>query len=142
MALTNPRFEESYSRIFGEEVTLGPEADDFFLAFYRRFLRDEAVAKLFGDSDMSRQVGMLRRSLFQFVSYYLVSSVTPEIVRLAKLHTALQIPHEMFDVWLETLLATVEEFDASFDEEVRLAWCWALSPGITLMKIYMADPRE
>jgi truncated hemoglobin YjbI len=142
MGLTNPRFEESYSRIFGDEVTLGPDADDFFLAFYKRFLRDKAIADLFADSDMPRQVGMLRRSLFQFVSYYLVSSVTPEIVRLAKLHTAMQIPDEMFDVWLETLLATVEEFDPSFDESVRLAWCWALTPGITLMKIYMADPPE
>jgi len=140
VAIENPKFEQSYERLFGEHVTLGPQADDFFVAFYRRFLRDSEVEEMFVGSDMPRQVQMLRRSLFQFVTYYLVGEVTPEIARLAQLHNARQISHRMFDVWMEALLETVEEFDPHYDETVRLAWGWALSPGVTMMKIYMSNP--
>jgi truncated hemoglobin YjbI len=140
--LGNPMFEESYARLFGQSVALGPQADDFFAAFYERFLQDPEVSSLFADTDLTRQAQMLRTSLLQFVSYYVTSDVTPELIRLAVLHNDKHIPNKMFDAWLQALIETVEKFDPKFDEAVRLAWCWALSPGLAFMKIYPIASKE
>lgn len=137
--LSNPRFESSYRRLFGDNVTLSPEADHFFREFYRRFLRCDGVAELFANTDLSRQVQMLRKSLFQLVSYYLLSEASPELYRLAEIHRAKKVDKAMFDSWLNALLDTVADLDDEFDEATRLAWCWALAPGITFMKIYACD---
>jgi truncated hemoglobin YjbI len=138
--LANSKFEASYARLFGDNVTLAPEADEFFVAFYERFLRDDRIAERFRETDLNRLVQMLRKSLFQIVAYYLFSEETPELVRLAQVHRAAEIDSTMFDQWLEALIDTVAEFDPEFDETVGLAWCWALAPGITFMRIYMANP--
>ena len=34
-----------------------------------------------------------------------------------------------------TVTHLVAANDPDYDEQVRLAWCWALSPGITYMKL-------
>ncbi len=64
MPLDNPRFRESYERLFGVDVTMGESADRFFERFYDLFLEDPEVAELFASTDMQRQVQMLKKSLF------------------------------------------------------------------------------
>ena len=141
MVLPNPRFEESYARIFGHGVSMDEGADDFFRSFYDKFLQDPEVAVLFADTDLSRQVTMLKKSLFQLVSYYVVGEPTAELDRLAQLHKKLGIAPEAFDVWMQALLDTAAEYDAAFNETTRLAWCWALAPGIAYMRL-MLNRRE
>ena len=134
MTLPNPRFEESYARVFGGDVAMDDRADAFFSAFYDRFTADESVGRLFERTDRSRQVQMLKKSLFQLVSFYVVSNPTAELERLRDLHNRLRLPPAMFDVWMEALLDTVRQFDEQFDETTQLAWCWALAPGIAFMQ--------
>ena len=135
MALPNPRFEESYARIFGHGITMDDSADEFFRAFYDNFLVDAQIAALFTDTDIERQVGMLKRSLFQLVSYYVVGEPTAELDRLALVHKKQGVESTMFDVWMQALLDTAAQFDADFDETTRLAWCWAFAPGIAYMRL-------
>ena len=84
--LGNPLFEEGYARLFGKNVALTPQSDQFFVCFYERFLGDQEVAKLFADTGLTRQVQMLHKSLLEFVSFYVTSDVTPELIHLAMLH--------------------------------------------------------
>lgn len=142
VTVENPVFEESYRRLFGEGISIGEQAEDFFRDFYARFLISPEIAKQFEDVDLDRQVSMLRKSLYQLIAFYLFDEPSADLRRLAELHQRLGLTRSMFDQWLEALVATVEAHDAQFDEQVRLAWCWALSPGITYMKLALQPAQS
>jgi len=140
MALPNPKFEASYARIFGHGISMDEGADEFFYRFYDRFLQDPKVAAMFSETDWQRQVVMLKKSLFQLVTYYVVGEPTAELDRLAEIHGRLGIDADAFDTWMQALLDTADEFDSEFDEATRLAWCWALAPGIAYMRLKSFAP--
>ena len=140
--LTNPHFEASYERLFGDDVRMADSSDAFFRAFYRRFLTYDDVAALFSDTDMQAQVQMLKRSLFYLVSLYVTGTPSPELERLAERHKSLGVSGDMFDKWLAALLDTVLDYDTEADETTRLAWAWALTPGITYMRLALLEEQE
>ena len=109
-------------------------ADAFFERFYTNFLARPGVEPLFDGTDMSRQAQMLRKSFFHLVTFQMLNEPTPELERLGAVHARQGVPVEMFDVWLDALLTTIAEFDPEFCETTRLAWCWALAPGISYVK--------
>jgi truncated hemoglobin YjbI len=134
--MDNARFEASYARLFGESVGADESADAFFEAFYQRFLSDDGIAELFRGTDMRRQAAMLRKSFFHLAGFYVTSSPSGELERMARVHYRLGIGAELYDVWLDSLIATVAEFDPECDEATELAWRLALMPGVTYMKLY------
>lgn len=134
--MDNARFEASYARLFGESVGADASADPFFEAFYRRFLDDPEIAELFRDTDMRRQAAMLRKSFFHLAGFYVTTSPSGELERMARVHHRLGIGSELYDAWLESLVATAAEFDPEWEELTELAWRLALAPGITYMKLY------
>lgn len=135
----NVLFEESYSRLFGDEVSLFDTANLFFKRFYHYFLQDPDVGKLFGKTDMSRQVSMLRKSFFQIAAFYVTNTPSAELERLAFIHAKLQIDNEYYDGWLDALIETVKEQDNECDLATELSWRWALAPGLTYMKLFSHD---
>ncbi len=135
MALPNPHFEASYARIFGQDVGMDARADEFFTAFYHRFLEEPGIAGMFATTNVARQVQMLKKSVFQLVSFYVVDSPTPEMERLAMLHHQLGLAPDLFDAWMRALLDTAARYDPDYDEVTELAWCWALAPGIAYMRL-------
>ncbi|MFT6905519.1 MAG: hypothetical protein ACJAS1_002175 [Oleiphilaceae bacterium] len=40
----------------------------------------------------------------------------------------------MYDIWLDSLISTVEEFDPEFDNDIDQAWREVLAPGIAFIK--------
>ncbi len=135
MSLANPRFEDSYARIFGSDIGMDGRADAFFNAFYDRFLQDDSIAAMFANTDRERQVVMLKKSLFQLVTYYVVGEPNAELDRLAAVHDRIGIDPNAFEVWMQALIETAQEFDSQWDEATQLAWCWALAPGIAYMRL-------
>ena len=133
--LTNPRFEASYGRMFGPDIGASESSDLFFKTFYNKFLRHPEVAKLFSGTDMQRQIGMLKKSLFHLVAFYVTGEPSAELEKMAEIHCRVGVDQSMFDDWLEALLDTVQEFDIDADEATKLAWAWALSPGVTYMRL-------
>jgi hemoglobin-like flavoprotein len=131
----NPLFDASYQRLFGDAI-VAHDATEFFAAFYRRFLADPEIAGMFRDTDMARQAIMLRKSFFHLAGFYVTNAPSGELERVARIHTQLGIGANHYDAWLDCLVATVAEFDAHCDQATELAWRWALSPGITFMKLY------
>ena len=110
-------------------------ADAFFASFYQRFLEAPGIARLFERTDVTRQVQMLKKSVFQLVSFYVVGQPTAELERLASLHRNLGLSPGLFDAWMRALLETAAQYDPEFDEVTELAWCWALAPGIAYMQL-------
>ena len=134
--LNNPLFDASYARLFGGDVTMQDESDRFFETFYRHFLDDPDIHELFRETDMQRQVVMLRRSFFQVAAFYVTSTPSAELERIGLIHHRLGITSDHFDRWLDALVATVAEMDPECDTCTQLAWCWAMTPGITYLKLF------
>ncbi len=134
--MDNPLFDASYRRLFGADIAANEGADEFFEAFYCRFLADPEIAEFFRDTDMSRQAAMLRKSLFHLACFYVTNAPTGELERMARVHWRLGIGAEHYDRWLDCLMITVKEFDPECDPATELAWRLALTPGITYMKLY------
>ena len=132
----NTLFDQSYSRLFGDEVRLHEAADEFFQRFYHHFLQDPEVDELFRETDMTRQVSMLRKSFFQLAGFYVTNAPCAELERLALIHHRLGIAYAHYDRWLDALVETVKEQDGDCDLATELAWRWALAPGLTYMKLF------
>jgi len=138
----NPLFDDSYHRLFGHSVTISAEATPFFATFYERFLRDDDIRGLFATTNMVRQRAMLRKSLFQLVAYYVSHEPTNELQRIARVHAKIGVTNEHYDLWLDALVATVAEHDPECDMATELAWRWAMTPGITYMRLISHLPEH
>ena len=138
----NPLFDASYARVFGEGVGISSESDPFFQSFYRHFLADPEIAAVFSQTDMSRQVSMLRKSFFHLVAFYVSHEPSAELARIAQVHQKIGIRSSYYDRWLDALVSAVREFDPFCDQATELAWRWALTPGITYMRLLDRLPAE
>ncbi len=110
---------------------------DFISRFYDIFVgKSDEVAKLFGDTNMSAQKTMLHDSLHYMVEFFTSAKTGPHMESIARIHgrRELGISDEMYDLWLESLMEALKEFDPEFNDQVELAWRLVLSPGITYMK--------
>jgi hemoglobin-like flavoprotein len=113
---------EIYNNSF--EACLG--RPDFLPRFYSLFLGSSpAVAKRFVHTDLPTQCRILKKSLYVLT---LASTGTAEsgkeIERLGKSHgrDGMNIPPEMYDLWLSCLLRAVSEFDPAWNSEVEASW--------------------
>jgi hemoglobin-like flavoprotein len=131
----NPLFDASYDRVFGSGVGLSEAATPFFESFYRQFLKEQPIADAFSQTDMTRQVAMLRKSFFHLVAFYVSHEPSAELARIAVIHHKLGIASDFYDLWLDALVSAVAEFDPECDQATELAWRWALTPGITYMRL-------
>jgi hemoglobin-like flavoprotein len=138
----NQLFDQSYARLFGEGVGISQDATPFFEAFYRNFLKDPAIRDAFSSTDMSRQVGMLRLSFFHLVAFYVSHEPSAELERIARIHSKIGIQPAFYDLWLDALIDTVRDCDPECDLPTELAWRWAMSPGLTYMRLLDRLPRR
>ncbi|MGK0223492.1 MAG: hemoglobin-like flavoprotein [Limisphaerales bacterium] len=138
MSLANPHFEASFDRVFNSQG--GVDSNDaFFEVFYTEFTKDPEVLRMFKDTNKSRQLHMLKRSVYDLVNLSVTDIHSSELSRLILLHTKLDTTPAQLDKWLEALLRTVKQFDPDFDDLVRLAWVCAMTPGITLFRAGFSD---
>jgi len=137
----NSLFDASYQRLFGARVTIDPSAGPFFHSFYRYFLEHDEIRALFRNTDMARQEGMLRRSLFHLAAFYVSHEPSAELERIAVVHSRLGITNAHYDLWLDALVKTVREHDPKCDLATELSWRLALMPGITYMRLLNRLPK-
>lgn len=126
-------FDESYTRVLNKRLA----ERDFFEAFYERFLdSSEEVKERFANTDMDLQKKMLKKSFYSLLVFYASNSADDYLNKMVEKHSkkGINIPNNLYDLWLECLVATVAEFDENCNEEIELAWRLVLSSGITYMK--------
>jgi truncated hemoglobin YjbI len=132
----NELFEESYERLFGAGVGIEDSATPFFESFYRHFLRATGISTFFVETDMPKQVQMLRKSFFHLISFYVSGEPSSQLERIALIHHTLGIENNHYDQWLDALIATVREHDTQSALPTELSWRCAMIPGLTYMRLY------
>jgi hemoglobin-like flavoprotein len=134
------RFEDSLRRCNADP--------DFMDRFYERFLRSSPkVREKFLGTDFIRQKRMLRASLHLLLvaAHDNGKRPTPYLDDVAGRHGASQmaIGAELYDLWLDSLLATVREVDPAWSAEVEQAWESVMTVGIAyLVSRYNRPPGE
>lgn len=126
-------FDNSYERVILEVR----EGREFFEAFYNRFLASSPVVRhKFRHTDMEQQRNMLKKSFYNLLAFYASGSADSVLERIALSHSrkGLDIPPDLYDLWMDCLASTIKDYDPQYGEEVELAWRLVLSPGITYMK--------
>ncbi|MEJ2445667.1 MAG: globin [Exilibacterium sp.] len=126
-------FDASYERILHKKIA----GKSFFDTFYDNFMSSsKEVRERFKNTDMARQKRMLKKSFYSLFIFYASSNADDYLVKIATHHNSqnLNIRPELYDIWLDTLVKTVETFDHEFSKNVELAWRLVLAPGITYMK--------
>jgi len=136
-------FNASYERIMGRGIKLTSQSDDFFEYFYKIFIASsDEVALAFANTEMDRQRSMLKKSLLLLVSFFAGHQANPYLEQIAHRHAAdsVNIPHRLYDVWLECLIESVRKYDPAYDDDVELAWRLVLGHGITYMRFMHSRP--
>jgi len=126
-------FLDSLYRVSGEPRDMR----NFVGRFYEIFLgRSPEIAARFADTDMERQHEMLAQSLHEMVEFSTSRVASERLRRVALRHSRRErdVPTELYEVWLDSLIEAVREQDPLFTPEIELAWRVVLSPGIEYMK--------
>ena len=107
----------------------------FFDRFYEKFLASSPkVREKFANTDFVHQKRALKASLHMI----LLAAEDPEkgperyLAGIAEQHSArdLDIGAELYDLWLDSLLETVEEADPEYSPDVKKAWEEVMMVGI------------
>ena len=118
--------EESYRRC---------QSEPFFRAFYRTLLAsNETIRTMFARTDFDRQIKLLQHSIGLLFVY--AKRRNPAILeRIAARHGRrdVNVAPELYPLFVESLMATVKEFDPHYGSEVEQAWRMAIAPGIEFM---------
>ena len=115
------------------------DADPGFLdIFYDRFLASSPKVKSkFAHTDFHRQKRLLRASFYLILLASEDPTGGPEryLGHLATRHSTkdLDVGAELYDLWLDSLLASVKECDPEFNDEVEHAWEKMMGIGIDFL---------
>jgi len=126
-------FDKSYERV----KTVIKNDRSFFDAFYDRFIQSsDEVAQYFKHTDMQKQKEVLEKSFYSLLIFYATNNANDYLEEIAIQHSksALDVNPGLYDLWLESLIETVKEYDDLFTPETELSWRLVLSVGITYMK--------
>jgi hemoglobin-like flavoprotein len=126
-------FDGSYERV----KTIKKNNKSFFDAFYDNFMNSsDEIKRHFRNTDMQKQKKMLEKSFYSLFIFYATNNANDYLnniaVRHSKSHT--NVSPELYEVWLDSLMKTVKEYDPHYNHDVELSWRVVLAPGIAYMK--------
>ncbi len=107
--------------------------DDFYTAFVNK---SPAIAEKFAHTDMAKQKRLLRQGISYMLMYYNNSKLADsKISSIAETHARghFAISPELYDIWLETLLDTIQAHDPMVDEALKTSWRNVMLKGIQAM---------
>ncbi|MBD3647467.1 MAG: globin [Pseudomonadales bacterium] len=136
-------FEASYDRVVGKGVGITEKGQRFFERFYENFFAlSEEVQTKFRNTDMQVQVGMLEKSMYHLISFYVAKEASDYLRTMAEMHSKERhdISPGFYDLWMDALVQTVRELDPEFEDKIELAWRIAMTPGLLYMKFYYDKP--
>ncbi|MEN8178263.1 MAG: globin [Pseudomonadota bacterium] len=121
------RFSESLRR-----VTLQP---DFYDRFYvRLFGASEEIGAFFGSRDVPSIISKLRVTLMMVAEAAEGKpGLTMYLEMLGGIHRRLDVAPHFLRLWRDSLVETVAESDAEFNDEIRGAWERTLDQVIKTM---------
>jgi truncated hemoglobin YjbI len=132
---------KNYRKLFNNSFqrAIAPDSNRFYKRFYESLISsDPQLASIFSNTDIERQIEMLKQSMTYVMSFSATLEPTAEMENLARMHGSgkLDIPVKYFEIWLDCMLVTVEEFDPKFDGYIETSWRVMMAPGIAYMKSF------
>ena len=114
------------------------EAPVFFQTFYKKFLEACPEARpMFANTDFERQHRLLQHAVSMLLIFPNQPRAEPTILtRLAERHGRrdLNVHPSHYRPFVDSLIATVREFDADFDRDVEAAWRNTIALGVEYMQ--------
>jgi len=143
-AANNSDENRDYSKLFHDSYLrcVVSDQDGFFKRFYQLFMAaDPVISKMFSNTNMDRQISLLQESLLHMIDFSNSKVANERMQRIAAYHGSreLDIPVQMFDLWMDRLIATVRERDTRFNSHIETAWKVFLAPGIAFMKSHCSS---
>lgn len=121
----------------------------FYEDFYKAFFNSSTeVRAKFKNTDMKRQMQALDKSLGLMVMFAAEqnSIARQALLRVAELHNSdhHDIHPRLYDLWLESLMKTVEKHDKTFNNELDRQWRKVLAVGIDFFRhtYYFGPPGK
>ncbi|MET1079067.1 MAG: globin [Pseudomonas sp.] len=111
-------------------------SNGFFDTFYRYFLASSPLVRdTFVNTDMPAQKRLLRQGILNLVMFARGMPDT-KLRALGETHSrhGFNIRPELYDLWLDALLLTIDEHDPAVDADTRSAWRKVLTLGIEVIK--------
>ena len=132
----NTLFNDSY-----EAISINKS--EFYDLFYNKFVNSSFLVKnAFKDTDMVVQKEMLGKAVVHMINFSVSKMATKYLLDIARKHAEINIPTELYDLFIHSLLSALSEFYPRFSNECAIAWRITLSPGIELMKHYSDMKRQ
>ena len=129
--------EMDFNELFNDSLEAVQHSDEFYELFYEKFINSSIlIKKAFENTDMTVQKTKLKESLAYLVNFSVTKRANEHLMEMAQGHVDLNISVEMYDLFINTLLSTLNECDPKFSNECGIAWRIILSPGIEFMKYY------
>jgi len=125
-------------KVFDDSLRRCNAREDFLDLFYETFLTSSPmVREKFARTDFVHQKRALRASLHMMLLAAENEGSGPEryLKDLARQHSkgALDIGAELYDLWLDSLIKTVQECDPQFSPEIEAAWEEVMMIGVRYM---------
>ena len=135
------RCKESYDRC--------RQSPHFFREFYNRFFVKQPNIRGMFPENLEDQYRILREALELLLLYPIETPIggqEPNILsKMAKRHagSAWSLDQTMYDIFVCTLLETVDDYDPEYAKNRTLAQSWAstLAQGIAYMKSHLLNPQ-
>ncbi len=110
---------------------------DFAETFYSIFLdASDDIAPLFANTDFRKQRALLRGTVFMMVMKDVDDArANGHFVKVGESHSSgrLDIKPELYEVWLDSLCATVKKLDPEWTEALETQWWQKMRPAIALI---------
>ncbi|PSU34058.1 globin [Photobacterium lutimaris] len=126
---THEIFNNSYARCQRNK--------QFFFIFYHHFWqKDQRFKNIFNGVDLERQVKMLKLSIAMIMLASSSEQAREGLRRFGKAHgpDGIGVRPDDFEVWLDSLIETVQICDPKFNDEIAMAWRQCFKEGIAIMK--------
>lgn len=124
--------------IFNDSFLRCQNKSGFMDRFYELFLESSTDIKAkFKNTDFSKQKIALKSSFYMMLLTVQGNAPAQKYLEeIANLHNRnrLDIKPDMYDLWLECLIKTVEEFDPRFDDQIEQVWQNLMNQGIKFMQ--------
>jgi hemoglobin-like flavoprotein len=139
--------DEAILRTYEESLKRCNASPGFLERFYERFLASSPIVKeKFANTDFVHQKRALRASLQLMVLAAEDETKGPEryLGDVATTHNKahLDIGAGLYDLWLDSILATVKEVDPAFSPEVEDAWEHVMTMGIKYLVSHYNDTQR
>lgn len=92
---------------------------------------------IFANTDMDKQNYLLEQGLNMAILYPQENAIAKHALkRLRKLHNRdnLNIAPELYQYWIDSLVAAIEEADPEFDSRTAVHWRTVLAPAVEFIK--------